>query len=227
MPLPTVYPTRKKWYPVAGVVKQDSIDQHWNDYIKLNRRKFYIIDDFDKDFFDRLGSHWKEIGVEMSKYCTAKLRELIKERAYVSYASHSFLGAWYERTLSFPNVFRTYVRLENNRLTFRVEFFYERLLMSDYDVERDQPLGAHTSLSGKDMRKDMPDILNTPVIIYKNLDFESQVGVSRKKRKYRFSMLNKTAVGKREGRWYEVFDKWFRTEGYDYFKKLCKERGLI
>jgi hypothetical protein len=93
MPLPIVHPTRKKWYYVQGNVKRNDIPENWNDFIKLNRRKFYLIDDFDKDFFDKLGKYWKEIGLEMTKYCTAQLQEEIKKRAYVEYVRSNFYGA--------------------------------------------------------------------------------------------------------------------------------------
>jgi hypothetical protein len=100
--------------------------------------------------------------------------------------------------------------------------------MTDYDVDRDQPLPANRSLTGKDMRKEMPDILNTPVTIYKNIDYEDQIYTRKKKKEYKFRIgVRNSVVGKRQGRWYEAFDKWFRTEGYAYFKRLCEERGLI
>lgn len=249
MPLPIVYPKRKKWYnQESGTRKKrfspddasDSMVVNIDDYIKLNRRKFYLIDDFDQGVFDELSVAMKKVQFVMAKECTIKLRELIEERAYVEYNSGRD-SVWYNRSFQFPTAFDVFVYIKPNRLDYRINFYYESLYTSpavhrisrisvgeeseDVNVYKEL-MARYLSIYGVDTRKDLPDILNTPVTTYES----KRITDKRRRKKTRLWYGGSHTVvktGKRQGRWYEAFDKWFRTEGYERFKELCKMYHII
>ena len=101
-----------------------------------------------------------------------------------------------------------------------MEYLYDGLMVlcNNYAVDDSSgwELPPHISVvDGSDVRQRLPDILNTPIKYYYYESYDRKKRVSRYHR----------AV--RKGRWYETFDKWFRTYGEQLFLKLCRERGLI
>ena len=108
MPLPVVIPKRKKWYEkradevrskrfVIGdadnnISKKNKIimENNIDDFLKLQRWKYYKDDDF-KFIRDGFLNEYKKkltyISAVLSYQATLKLREYIEDRAYVLYTA--------------------------------------------------------------------------------------------------------------------------------------------
>lgn len=269
MPLPIVRPRRKHWYNVKsgkgkGYIsnafdyklgyeeslqnvtnfENPEISSNVSEYIKINRRKYHLISDFDEDFFNDYEDILNNICYQLSLEATEVLQDFIYDKAYVEYTTDSGYSQWYHRTYDFPTAFNVYIYPTAHTLAYQIAFFYDTLTpakgirrktkinvglegseLKEYNVYRNL-MPRYLSIYGIDKRKDLPDILNTPVTVY-----HSELIRDRRKRKRIWTgsanIYYQRKVGRREGRWYESFDKWFRTEGYIRFLKLCKEEELI
>lgn len=206
MPLPIVYPKRHRF-------GREWKRKDTSDNIRLLRYRYNKINDFDEYFVEDYEEELEEICDILSECATDNLQRLIKERAYADSISPSYV-----RTDTFPDAFEVEVSVSvrTGALHFDIIFYYDYL--QDYAVDDSSgwELPPHISVvDGSDVRQRLPDILNTPIEYYYYESYD------RKKRVPRYHR----AV--RKGRWYETFDKWFRTYGEQLFLKLCRERGLI
>lgn len=222
MPLPIVHP---KKYRFGREFKRKDVSE----YIKLFKFRFNKFPEFDEYFVEDWAEELKEVVDVLTVKANNKLNELIIERAYAENAS----GVYYERTEMFPDAFEVdiYVDDKSGNLHADIIFYYDYLDDREYgyvsgktDTESAYLInGARKGLpsyksvvDGRDMRKKMPDILNTPVTYDYYLWYKS----GGKKRSKHYMAI-------RKGRWYEEFDKWFRTEGEAEFLDLCKKHGII
>ena len=225
MPLPIVYPKRRNWYEKeAGGARwnldTEKLEKNLDDFLQIKRWKFYREFQFVEDFINNYKKQLGYIQRTLSLECTQKLQELVEERAYVQYIEGKG-EEWYDRSYMFPTSFQVGIFIKNSRLMYTIKYFYNDLepeLGEQLYGSHDRTLPRYLSLYGVDVRDDLPDILNTPVTMYES-DYDA-----RFKKKVR-RVLRKT--GRREGRYFQVFDNWFRTELYDEFLRLCKEQGLI
>ena len=246
MPLPKVHPKRKKWYVVdasqkksgrlswknrinpvkveINLPKKYSIEKNVDDFFRVRRWKFFKEDE-DFGFVDGFMSDYKrslaKIQQTMVYESTLKLTEIMEKRAYVEYVEkETNLNTWYLRTYFFPSAFDVFIYIRDNRLVYEIHYFYEYLrpknIFMGYDGAAYLP--RYKSLYGADIRDDLPDILNTPITLYTN---RYDARFKKKSRKV------SAKAGRRKGRFFEVFDNWFRTEGYQRFLELCDEEGLI
>ena len=188
MPLPIVYPKRKKWYEkTAGArweIDEKKLKKNTEDFLQIKRWKFFKEFEFTEDFFEEYEKKIINVQRYYSYNCTRKLKELAEKRRYVKYTreGNSKGSFYYDRDGRFPTVFNVFVFIKNNRLVYKIHYFY------------------------------------TPVTLYHNSDdLRFKYGTRRFERK----------VGKREGRYFEVFDNWFRTFVYNDFLKKCEDEGLI
>lgn len=223
MPLPIVYPKRKKWYEkTAGArweIDEKTLKKNTEDFLQIKRWKFFKEFEFTEGFLDYFKNDLMAIQRWASYNCTRKLKELVEKRRYVMYTreGNSTGTFYYDRDGRFPTVFNVFVFIKDNRLVYKIHYFYQDLKIRRWN-RREESLPRYLSLYGIDKRDDLPDILNTPVTLYHNSD-----DLRFKYRTRRF----KRKVGKREGRYFEVFDNWFRTEMYNYFLKKCEEKGFL
>ncbi len=225
MPLPIVHP--KKYRFGREFKRKDT-----SEYIKLLKYRFNKINDFDEYFLEDWGEKLAEIIDELSTMANDKLRDLIEERAYVENMSEIY----YKRTDQFPDAFEVDVYIDEKfgHLHADIIFYYDYLDTREYGytqgrlgeesahlIERKtRGLPSYKSVvDGRDMRRKMPDILNTPIKYtwVKPLSYKDKKNGSKRTRH--------KAV--RKGRWYQEFDKWFRGEGEAQFLKMCRERGII
>lgn len=223
MPLPIVYPKRKKWYEkTAGgkwEIDEKKLKKNTEDFLQIKRWKFFKEFEFTEDFFEEYEKKIINVQRYYSYNCTRKLKELAEQRRYVKYTreGNSTGSFYYDRDGRFPTVFNVFVFIKNNRLVYKIHYFYQDLKIRRWN-RREESLPRYLSLYGVDKRDDLPDILNTPVTLYHNSDdLRFKHGTRRFERK----------VGKREGRYFEVFDNWFRTFVYNDFLKKCEDEGLI
>lgn len=226
MPLPIVYPKRRNWYEreAGGArwnLKTKQLEKNVDDFLQIKRWKFYKEFDFMDDFLNDYKKELIRIRNILSLECTQKLQELAKERAYVKYTEQN-TSEWYERSNNFSSSFEVGVFIKDNRLKYTIRYFYNDLI-ADWGEQLydsvDRTLPRHLSVvTGEDIRDILPDILNVPLTLYES-------SWDRRYKKKTRRVLRK--AGKREGRFFQVFDNWFRDELYDKFINLCKERGLI
>ena len=219
MPLPIVRPKKHIFY-------RDWKRKDTSENITLLRYRYNKISDFDEYFVEDYEEELEEICDIVAEKANKELTRLISERAYVSYTS-----PYYIRTEEFPDAFEVdvSVSMKTGALHFDLIFYFDYLQSYSFkdDIETGKyvsdegsfswSLPAHKSLDGQDMRQRLPDILNTPA----DYLVVNDVNTTGKTKKTTYKKMI------RKGRWYETFDKWFRSEGEQLFLKLCRERGLI
>jgi hypothetical protein len=196
--------------PKKHIFYRDWKRKDTSDNITIMRYRYNKIDeslvDFSRSFLEGLD----EVCLDVEDRANEVLRRIVAQMAYVQYTTGEDDQVSYIPTLEFPESLNVIVSvgIDSGALHFDIEFNYRDLSVESYDHDF---LPAHASIEGRDVREDMADILNTPITYY-DWDYKHE---------------NLRPRGERKGRWYEMFDRWFRSYGEQLFLKLCRERGLI